>query len=317
MTRVTTMVVMVVVQMVRMMMMLLLQVMTMLMAQAGIRRVPGTNDLRLRPMRQDIEDTKRFDPAIIGFPFPFIFLIRVLHRHHLQALQRLEVIVRGTSGCRSVAARPAVHLFLLLFVLLVVPERRDRVAAFASPAAGSSVRHPVLSVAGVIPVLVLRHRITWIGSSGAQTVGVIVPGGSQLVLRVGRRDHQRQRTGTAHGDLVLVVLNVSSTRRASARRPSVCRRAAHAAGRRGAGRYRCRRRHRVRFRHLRRAHAARMWEGAKLKSSRHSPGGFRQPVARPRQVGPSSTAHSFDNALYVRETVHGITTQFIESHSLA
>lgn len=113
---------MVVMQMV--LMMLLLQVMTMLMAEAGIRRIPGTNDFRLRPMRKNIEDTKRLDPAVIGFPFSLIFLVRVLHLHHFQALQRLEIVVRGTSSCRSVATGPAV-LFLFLFVLLVVPKRRN------------------------------------------------------------------------------------------------------------------------------------------------------------------------------------------------
>lgn len=183
-----TTVMMMVVQMMLMMMMLL-QVMTVLMA--GIRRVPGTDYLRLRPMRQDIENTERLDSAIIGFPFSLILFVRMLYLHHLQTLQRLKVIVRGTSSRRSVTTGPAIHFFLLLLVLLIVPERRDRITALASPAAGSSVRHSIFSVAGVISLLVLRHRISWIDSSGAQTVGIVLPGGGQFILRVGRRDYQR------------------------------------------------------------------------------------------------------------------------------
>ena len=231
--------------------------MTMLMSETGIRCVPGTDDLCLRSMRQDIEDTERLNSAIIGFPFPLILLIRMLHLHHLQALQRLKVIVRSTSGRCSVVTGPAVYLFFFLLVLLVISERCDRITAFASSATCSSIRHPVFPVAGIISLLVFRHRVSWIGSPGAQTVDVILPGGGQLVFRVGCRYYQRQWTGTAYGNLVFIVLNISSTRRASARCPSVCRRATHAAGRHGAGRYRCRRRHRVRFRHLRCTHAAR------------------------------------------------------------
>lgn len=249
--------VMMVVQMVLVMLMLL-QMMTVLMAEARVHRVPGTDNLRFWPMRQDVEDTERLDPAIVGLSFSLVLLVRVLHLYHLQTFQRLEIIIGRSGGCRTVATSPAVYLFFFFFVFFVVSERCNRVAALASPATGSSVRHPVLSVARIIPLFVLRHRISHVGSSGTQTVDVVLPGGSQLVLRVRRHDHQWQRARTAHGDLVLVVLDVSSTWRASARRPSVRRRAAHAAGRCCAGRYRRRRRHRVRFRHLRGTHASRM-----------------------------------------------------------
>lgn len=251
-----TTVVMMVVQMMMLLLLLLLQVVmtVMLAAEAGVHRVPRTDDLRLRPMRQDVQDAEGLYATVVALPLPLVLLVRVLHLHHLQPLQRLEVIVRRTGGCRAVAAGPAVHFLLLLVLLLVVPERRNRIAALARPAAAPAVRHPVLiTVAGVIPLLVLRYRIARIGSPRTQTFHVVLPG---LVLRVGRHEHQRQRARTAHGDHVLVVLHVSSTRRAAARRPSVRRRAAHAAGRRRAGRSRCRRRHRIRFRHLRGTHTA-------------------------------------------------------------
>lgn len=255
MSRMTT--VMMVMQMVLVMLMLL-QMMTVLMAEARVHRVPGTDDLRFRPMRQDVEDTEGLDPAIVGLSFSLVLLVRVLHLDHLQTFQRLEIIIGRAGGCRTVAASPAVYLLFLLVVFLVVSERCNRISAFASPATGSSVRHPVFSVARIIPLFILRHRISHVGSSGTQTVGVVLPRGGQLVFRVRRHDHQWQRAGAAHGDLVLVILDVSSTWRASTRRPSVRGRAAHAAGRCCAGRYRRRRRHRVRFRHLRGTHAARV-----------------------------------------------------------
>ncbi|KAL0120844.1 hypothetical protein PUN28_008492 [Cardiocondyla obscurior] len=101
--------------------------------------------------------------------------IRLLHLHHLQALQRLEVIIRGTGGRRPIATGPAVHLFFLFVVLLVVPERRDRIATLACPTTGSPVRHSVLSVARIIPVFVLGRRISRISPPGAQAVGVVLP----------------------------------------------------------------------------------------------------------------------------------------------
>lgn len=178
---------MMVVQMV--LVMLLLQMMTVLMAEARVHRVPGPDNFRFWPMRQDIEDAERLDSAIVGLSFSLVLLVRVLHLYHLETFQRLEVIIGRTGGCRAIAASPAVYLLLVLIIFLVVSERCNRIAALASPATGSSVRHPVVPVARVIPLLVLRHRISHVGSSGAQTVGVVLPGGGQLVFRVRRHDH--------------------------------------------------------------------------------------------------------------------------------
>lgn len=182
-TRMTT-VMMMVVQMVLM----LLKVMTVL-TEAGIRRVPGTDNLRFWPMRQDVEDTEGLDPAIVGLPFSLVLLIRVLHLHHFQTFQRLEIIVSRAGGCRTIAACPAVYLFFFLIIFLVVSERCNRIAALTSSATGSSIWHPVFSVTRVISLFILRHRISRVGSSGTQPVGVILPGGGQLVFRVWRHDH--------------------------------------------------------------------------------------------------------------------------------
>lgn len=304
MARVVMMVVQVVMRMVLlllllMMVMMMMEVMAVLMAEARVHRVPGSDNFRLRSVGQDVQDTEGFDATVIGLPFPFVLLVRVLNLHHLEALERLEVIVSGAGSGRAVAAGPTVDvLFLLVIILLVVPERRDGVTALTGSATCSSVQHPVVAVAGVA-LLVLRHRVARVGPSRAQTIGVIFPRGRhQLVLRVGCHHHQRQGARATYGDLVVVVLHVPSTRRTSARRPSVRRRAAHATGRRRAGRYRRRRRHRVRFRHLRGAHAVRTVKRAKLKCDIPRPArlqsfsvffccslarpSFRQP--RPRQI---------------------------------
>lgn len=121
MTRMTT-VMMMVVQMVLMMLMLL-KMMAVLMAEAGVHRVPGTDNLRFWPMRQDVEDTEGFDPAIVGLPFSLVLLIRMLHLHHLQTFQRLEIIVGRAGSCRTIATCPAVYLFFFLIIFLVVSER--------------------------------------------------------------------------------------------------------------------------------------------------------------------------------------------------
>lgn len=86
----------------------------------------------------------------------------MLHLHHLETLERFEVIVSGSGSGRAVAAGPAVDVLLLVVVvLLVVPERRDGVAALTGPATRPAVRQPVIAVAGVA-LLVFRHRIPWI-----------------------------------------------------------------------------------------------------------------------------------------------------------
>ena len=93
-------------------------------------RVPRAHDLRLRSVRQDVQYAERLDPALVRVPIPLVLLVRVLHLHHLQTFQRLEVIVRGTT----VTASPTVHfllVLLLVLLLLFVPQRGHGVAAAA------------------------------------------------------------------------------------------------------------------------------------------------------------------------------------------
>lgn len=199
-------------------------------------RVPRAHDLRLRPVRQDVQYAERLHPPLVRVPIPLVLLVRVLHHlHHLQTFQRFEVIVRGRRTA-AVAARPAVHLLLVLLVLLLVPQRGHGIAT-ATLVDPPAVRHPVIATARVT-VLVVDHRLPRVASSGAQSVHVLVPplGQPLVLLRAGRDDHEGQRARAAHGDLVLVVLNV-----ASAGRPSVDRRRSQAAGRRGARGHRGRR----------------------------------------------------------------------------
>ena len=93
-------------------------------------RVPRAHDLRLRSVRQDVQYAERLDPALVRVPIPLVLLVRVLHLHHLQTFQRLEVIVRGTT----VTASPTVHFLLVLLLVLLplfVPQRGHGVAAAA------------------------------------------------------------------------------------------------------------------------------------------------------------------------------------------
>lgn len=199
-----------------MMVMMMEVVVTVRMTETGVHRVPWPDDFRLRSVGQNVEDAEGLDAAVIGLSLPLVLLVRVLHLHHLEPLERFEIIVSGTgSGRRAVAAGPTIDVLLLLLhlvVLLVVPKRRDGVAALAGPTARPTVGHPVVAVARVA-LLVFRHRVARVRSPRAQTVCVVLPRGRrQLVLRVGCHHHQRQRTRTTHGDLVVVVLHVPAAR---------------------------------------------------------------------------------------------------------
>jgi hypothetical protein len=192
-----------------MQMMLLLQHLLMLMlpmlkTDARVRRVPGTDDLGLWPMRQNVQDTERLDASIIGLAFPLVLVLRVLHHlHHLETLERLEVVVRRfeSGGDRLAALGPHVHVVvvvvvvvvLVVLVVLVVVDGRDGIAAVANrlAATATAVRHPVIAISRGRVVLVVRERVPLIGSSGTQTIGIVIPGGGQLVLRVGGHDDQR------------------------------------------------------------------------------------------------------------------------------
>lgn len=179
-----------------MVMLLLLMLMlhvTMLMTDAGVHGIPGTHDLCLRPMRENIQDTEGLDAPIIGLSFPFVLLVRVLHRHHLQTFQRFEIVVGSTSSGRSTATGPAVHIVLLFVViLLVIMDARHRIVTVAHLAAGPAIRHPVVTVSGVVSLLIVSERIpTRVGSPGAQAIGVILPGGGQLVFCIGGHHDQR------------------------------------------------------------------------------------------------------------------------------
>lgn len=234
------MIVVVVKVVVLLLLLLLLEVVAMVMMVvemvARLDRVPRAHDLRLRPVRQDVQYAERLHPPLVRVPIPLVLLVRVLHHlHHLQTFQRFEVIVRGRRTA-TVTASPAVHLLLVLLVLLLVPQRGHGIATLVD-ADPPAVRHPAIATARVT-VLVVDHRLPRVASSRAQSVHVLVPrlGQALVLLRAGRDDHEGQRARAAHGDLVLVVLNV-----ASAGRPSVDRRRSQAAGRRGARGHRGRR----------------------------------------------------------------------------
>lgn len=241
------MIVMVVVEVVLLLLLLLLQVVAVVvmveMVVIRLDRVPGAHDLRLGSVRQDVQYAERLNPALVRVPIPLVLLVRVLHLHHLQTFQRLEVIVRGTCPRRTVTASPTVHFLLVVLLLLfLVPQRGHGItAATLVDPEPSPVRHPVIAAARVT-ILVVDHRFPGITSSRAQSVHVFLPrlGQPFLLLRGGRDHDQGQRAGAANGDLVLVVLHVAPAGGASARRPSVDRRS-QAAGRRGARGHRRRR----------------------------------------------------------------------------
>ena len=108
-------------QVVLMVGLLLLKMMAMMMVEIRLDRVPRPYDFRLGSMRQDVQNTERLHPSFVRVPIPVVLLVRVLHLHHLQTFQRLEVIVRGTGRRGTVTASPTVHFLVVLFVLLLVP----------------------------------------------------------------------------------------------------------------------------------------------------------------------------------------------------
>lgn len=252
------MVVMVVQVMVPLLMLLLMmmEMVAVVVTQVRLHRVPGTDDLRLGSVRQDVQDAERFHTPFVRVPVPLVLVVRLLHLHHLQPFQGFEVIVRGTSRRGTVAAGPAVHLLVVLFVLLILPQRCHGITtATLVGTQAPAVGHPVVA-APRVAVLVVDHGVPGVAPPRTQPLRVLLPRlGEPLVLLATRGDHHEgQRTRAADGYLVLVVLNVTSARGASARCPSVSWRA-QAARRRGTGRHRRRRRHRVRFCHFRGAHS--------------------------------------------------------------
>lgn len=161
--------------MVRLLMLLLVEMVT-VMTEVRLDRVPGPHDLRLWPVRQDVQNTEGFHAPLVRVPVPLVLVVRVLHRHHLQPLQGFEIIVRG-SRCRgAVAAGPAVHFFIVFLVLFVLPQRRHGIAAAALVGTETSaIGHPIIAASGVA-VLVVDHGVPGVASSRTQSLHVLFPG---------------------------------------------------------------------------------------------------------------------------------------------
>lgn len=214
----------------------------------GLRgAVPGPDDLRLGPVREDVQDAEGLDPSLGRGLFPvaaglLLFLLFSLYLHHLEPLQGLEVVVAvGTPGSP----------FRLVVVVVGLPEG-GYLAAEAPPSA-----RPPVSLLGVPAVLVVD-----VDYGGGRVVGqsLVVAVGLLVVVLGGGGDHEGQGTRAPDRDLAVVVVGrgfLHRRRRAAVvvvPEPAVLDRRRRRAQTGARGRRRGRHGVRGRFRHLRAAH---------------------------------------------------------------